>query len=531
VVVRAKAPLQFLRRRGADADLNAEPGRRRLPGRLDVIDYCLAAVIGLAVLLVHDVPYLLHHPFWLDEAWVADTVRARIGLTPSLSSSTPLGWTYLLRLVPFGGAQRLRLVPLLFAMLAAGAGYLFGRELRLTRFVTGILAGAAVLLSPAMLVRNDLKQYTAEAFACLVVWVLVARAENEWRRGRLVAIAATASVGMLFANTVIFVGVAAMGSLAIECLATRRYRRLAELAVATAGMLVVAAAIYVTLVRPQVTPNLTNYWASYYMPTHLSAAVSFLHLRLDMLAPYLGFGSLAVDAVAIVAGIAALIWLRRFALAAMFPLTLVIVIAASAAHKYPFGDYRTSTFWLVTAPLLMAVAVAAAARLATRLDRRAPLVIAAAALAVWVPSTDGYIRSHLIPNEDVRSEVAYLDAHFRHGDVVIVSYAASYAFAYYYPLNPTFPKDSVGPNAHVPAYPGLPWLIVMRNRRPVDVANALAAARAEIAAEPAGARGRIWIIRSHLQLTEINAWRADLAGDRVSRIRVGPDPILLYQPS
>jgi len=158
LVARGKAPLQFLRRRGGDADLDAAPGRRRLPGRLDAIDYGLAAAVGLAVLIVHDVPYLLHQSFWVDEAWVADTVRARIGLTLSLSSSTPLGWTYLLRLVPFGGAERLRLVPLLFTMLAAAAGYLFGRELRLTRFVTGILTGAAVLLSPAMLVRDDLKQ-------------------------------------------------------------------------------------------------------------------------------------------------------------------------------------------------------------------------------------------------------------------------------------------------------------------------------------------------------------------------------------
>jgi hypothetical protein len=495
-------------------------------------DLGLAALVGLSVLLVHDVPYLLHHSFWIDEAWVADTVRARVGLTPSLASSTPLGWTYLLRLVPFGGPQRLRLVPLGFTTLAAAAGYLFGRELRLTRFATGILTGAAVLLSPAMLVRDDLKQYTAEAFACLVVWVLVARLENEWRIRRLAAVAAVASFGLLFANTVIFVGVAAMACLGLECLVRREFRRLIEVAVAGAGMLAVGLVIYVTLIRPQVTSNLTAYWTPFYAPRSVSGLISFLHLTLTQLAPYAGFRLLIVDVIGVLAGVAALVWLRRIALAALFPVTLVIVLAASAARKYPFGDLRTSTFWLVTAPLLMAVAVAAAGHLAARLDRRVPLVVAAAGLAVWVPVTDQFIRSHQIPNEDVHAEVTYLDGHYQRGDVVIVSYASSYAFAYYYPrANPTFVADSVGPNAHLPVYPHVPWIVVMPNRQAADVARALAVARAKIAAEPVAARGRIWIIRSHLARTEIRAWRRDLAGDQVRTLHVGPDPILLYTPS
>ena len=533
MVVRAKAPLQYLRRRGGDVRPAGAPTRRRLPGGLDTIDYGLAALLALAVLLVHDVPYLLHHPFWLDEAWVADTVRARLGLVPSLSSSTPLGWTFLLRLVPFGGPERLRLVPLAFAMLAAAAGYLFGRELRLTRFATGILTGAAVLLSPALLVRDDLKQYTAEAFACVLVWLLVARLENEWRLRRLAAIAATASAGMLFANTVIFAGVAAMASLGLECLVRRWFRRLAAVIAASAVMLGAGLAIYEGLIRPQITQNLVSYWAPHYMPTtSWSAAFSFLNQQLHQLAPYLGFGSLIVDAVLALTGVAALVWLGRPALAAMFPLTLAIVIAASGARKYPFGDSRTSTFWLVAAPLLMAVAVAAAGRLAARIDRRAPLAVAAAALAVWVPFTDAYIRSHQLPaTEDVRSEVAYLDAHLRHGDVVIVSFAASYAFTYYYPrAGLSFMTDPDGPNAHVPAYPGVPWIIVMPDRQADDVSNALAAARAKVAAEPPGARGRIWIIRSHLQPAEIDAWQRDLAGQQVRVIPVGTDPILLYAP-
>ena len=508
----------------------AASGSGRPGGKPGVIDACLAVVIGLCVLLVHDVPYLFHQSYWVDEAWVADTVRAPIGLTHSLGLITPLGWTFLLRLVPFGGPERLRLVPLAFMMLAAATGYLFGRELRLNRFITGILTGAAVLLSPAMLERDDLKEYTAEAFACLVVLTLVARLENEWTRRRLAVIAVVASFGLLFANTLLFVGVAAMASLGLECLINRRYRRLFELGVATAGMLIMSLTIYEIVLRPEIKPNLTAFWDAFYMPTRsASAAVSFIHTELHGLAPYMGFRSLIVDALLVLAGIAALIWLRRFALAAMFPVLLAIVLVASAARKYPFGDLRTSTFWLVLVPVLMAVAVAAAARLAAGLDRRLPLLLTAVALAIWVPATNTYIRSHSIPVEDIHSEVTYLDHHFRPGDVVIVSYGASYGFAYYYPRQPSFPLGD-GPNAHVVAYPSLPWMVVLTARQPADIANALAQARAKIAAEPAGHRGRIWILRSHQTRTEVRAWRRDLAGSRVRTIRVGPDPILLLEP-
>jgi hypothetical protein len=518
----------LLRPRELGARLKAAPWRGGGATRPYLIDICLAVAVGLAVLLVHDVPYMLHHSFWVDEGWVADSVRARMTLVPSMTSSTPLGWTLLLRLVPFGGPQRLRLVPLAFAMLAAATGYLFGRELRLTPFITGILTGAAVLLSPAMLLRDDLKQYTAEAFACLVLWVLVARVENEWRLRRLIAIAAVGSVGLLFANTVIFIGVAAMAALALECLVKRDYRRLLGIAGASAGMLIVGLVIYVTVIRPGVSSRLVADWHAHYMPTASpSAAAHFLSRELRHLAPFMGFSSLILDFVLVLAGIAALIWLRRYALAAMFPIMLALVIVASAAHKYPFGDLRTSTFWLVAVPMLMAVAIATAGHLAARIDRRLPLLVAAVALAVWVPATNRYVRFHSIPKEDVHSEVSYLEAHFKHGDVVIVSYGASFGFAWYYPATPSFPVG-FAPDRHKVTYPQLGWIVMINPRQPVNITNALAKAKRKVAAEPAAARGRIWIVRSHQTHLEQRTWRTLLAGAPVTTIHVGPEPILLY---
>jgi hypothetical protein len=177
-------------------------------------------------------------------------------------------------------------------------------------------------------------------------------------------------------------------------------------------------------------------------------------------------------------------------------------------------------------PVLTAVAVAAAGRLAAATSRFAPLAAAAVALAVWVPVTSPYIRSHEIPNEDVHAEVQYLEAHFRPGDVVIVNYGGSFGFGYYYSGQPSFPLGHA-PNGHVVAYPNLPWVLVVGTPPVPDVVDALARARTEIAAEPTSARGRIWIIRSHTPAREILEWRHELAGDRVTTIRVGPEPILL----
>jgi non-canonical purine NTP pyrophosphatase (RdgB/HAM1 family) len=502
--------------------------------RLLTVDLMLAVVVGAAVLVVHDVPYMLRHPFWVDEAWVADSVRARLGLTPTLTSATPVGWTLLLRLIPFGGAQRLRLVPLGFTVLAAASGYWLGRELKISRFTTGILTGAAVLLSPAMLVRDDLKQYTAEAFTSILLLVLVARVENDWNRWRLAAIGLATVVGLFFSNTVIFVGVAAMGGLALECLIRRHFRRLLEVGCASAAMLVLSLGLYELVDRSHVTGSITAFWDAYYIPRNrgLSGAWRYVDSRLHQLAPYLGFRSLRLDVALVLAGIVALIWLRRYALAAMFPLTLLAVAVASADRRFPFGDMRTSTFWLVMAPALMAIAVAVAGRAIAAINRPAAFATGAVLLGLWVSTAHPYIRSHPIPNEDIRAQVEYLNENIRPGDIIIVDYTGSYGLAYYdHNLRPVFVHDSFPSQGFIPQFPSDNEVVVMPNRQAVDVANALATSTAKLNSESPGHRGRIWILRTHVDSIETAAWTKDLAGRNVTVLPVGPEALLLYTPS
>ena len=63
-------------------------------------------LLGLLVLLVHDVEYMLRQSFWTDEAWVAVTTRFPLSQLPVTTSSTPIGWSVLVRLVTVSGTRR-----------------------------------------------------------------------------------------------------------------------------------------------------------------------------------------------------------------------------------------------------------------------------------------------------------------------------------------------------------------------------------------------------------------------------------------
>jgi len=532
---------------------------------LNVADYCLAALAGLAVLFVYDIHYLLTQPYWLDEAWVADTLRAPLGQVPRMASSTPLGWILLLRLVPGHDPERQRLVPLAFTALAVAIGYLLGRELRLTRFAAGLLTAAAVLLSPAMLRRGDLKQYTAEACATLLLWLLVAGLENSWSRWRLAAVAVTASVGCVLASTAIMTGAAALGCLGLACLIKRQWRRLAEVAVTTAGALALYAVVYIVVIKPTINPKLAYIWFPHYLPGTQGNAVAFLRAQFHILAPFLGFPGHAGRVATVVlaaGGVLALVLLGRLALAALLPVTLLVVIAASAARIYPFGDERTSTFWLVMVPVLMAIAAAAAihalAGAVPRLRAVPPAVLpavppnkglrpwarwaaaallTAAAVAVWVPGRAPMIQARLLNPQNPYAQIRYTTAHFRPGDVILVNFEASYAFAYYYKTATNdYPAVDVAANGFVPQYPGVPWVIIATDRDPASIISAVARADAIIKAEPRGHRGQVWLITDHMGWEEALWWKSALGDGTVTThtfrsLNGRPqEPLMVYEP-
>jgi hypothetical protein len=213
------------------------------------------------------------------------------------------------------------------------------------------------------------------------------------------------------------------------------------------------------------------------------------------------------------------------------PITLAAVVLTSGVRRFPFADERTSTFWLVMVAVLMATGVLTVARALYRLRKPAGLVVVLAALGVWLSVTAAGVRAHPLGDEDTRSQVAYLDAHMRAGDVVVLSSAASWGFAYYERrVAPVFTPISYAANGFLPEYPSVAWLVQMTNRDPSDVDRALAAARQLLSGEPRRPKGRIWLVRSHVAPAEGAEWTRDLSGAHIETIRVGPEPLLLYLP-
>jgi len=153
-------------------------------------DLAALLLVLTAVLVVHRLGPILGDPFWLDEAWVALCTTMPIGDLPWATSSTPLGLTFVMWLLPAHG-QVLRIVPWLFLVGSIFGGYAFGRLLpwpSRTQAVLGGLAGAfAALLLPAQVLRHDLKQYTADAAIAVLLLVLLSLLPR-WLRGRSAAL-------------------------------------------------------------------------------------------------------------------------------------------------------------------------------------------------------------------------------------------------------------------------------------------------------------------------------------------------------
>jgi hypothetical protein len=481
----------------------------------------VVALLGLLA-VVQPLSYLMHQSFWLDEAWVASLARAPWSQLGALTSSTPIGWLLLVRWAPGLHAEALRVVPLAFAAATVVTAYVFcaqlGSSTRTERRVRAAVAGLVVVIAPLSLGRNDLKQYTADAFFALALLALASRVEAECNRRRLAQLTVIAAVAPFFSTVSAFVVAAVFGGLVMVSLRRGRDERLARLLGAAACAAVVIGAFFIAFVLPHTNRALRAYWASYYLPAAPLQLVQAMWQRLDALSVAFGMPALVLLAL-FVTGCAALVRLCRPAVAASVALLWLEMVALGLAHRYPFLDRRTSHFLLVMTLVVGAIGFVEAARVLVA--RRGTIGVAVAVLAAtcYVLHCAPFIRIHAIPDEDGRGQVAYVAAHRRANDVVVVSQPTTYSFSYYWPGARTrYLPDPVS-IGFVTRAVGVRNVVYASSARPEDTTDALR--RAQQLARPGG---RIWIVRTHLSPTGSRDWDRSLrsVGLRMSRVSDAP---------
>jgi hypothetical protein len=502
------------------------------------------AAVGLLALgaVVYNIPSILEPPYWLDEAWVALSRRLPLSDLPAVTATTPILWSFLLRLVP---GDNLRLVPLAFLftlpVLAYGLVRLAGWRSKMGGVLVGVAAGAAVLLLPAQQVRHDLKQYTADAAAALLILLVVVWVEGGWSRRRLATLVAVLGAGMLISTITAVVGACALAGLTLAALSRRHWRQLIEVVVlglVSGGLILV---VYFTIAARGVSEQVTHFWSGYFPRTrHME---QYLLRRLDGLEPYLGMPWPLLLLLA-GAGVLTLAAARRPAAATAIALLPLAMVTLGVMRIYPLLDLRTSHFLLVVATATAAIGVGGLAmtigtRIASRPGGRRAGAAATAAIVLialggyaltnrtWL-RYDGHSGPHRIVlsmyREDVRTPTRCVASQRGPGDVVLVSVGAGYGFAYYWtPDPPGWTRAPAGPG-WVPTYPRSTGILILRDRTPDAIRRGLA--EAEQLVRERGGQGMVWLIRDHVggRWGERRVWNRELlaypyrasdCGDRV----------------
>ncbi|HYL52258.1 MAG TPA: hypothetical protein VEZ15_09835 [Acidimicrobiia bacterium] len=515
-----------------EADAAIGSGSRRAAAAWERRDVGLIALAMVASLVLRPLPAIFTRSLWTDETWVAVLTRVPLSHLWRLSSSSPIGWLALLRAVPGSNPERFRFLTVACAAGAVVAAYVLVRSCAwssaLHARVAASVAAVLVAATPAMLMRDDVKQYVSDALVALVVLGAVRSIDADPRDWRVLRLGCISALALPFSTTSAFVGVAAFGALGVSATLRRAWRRAAATTVVGVAVGGFYAAFFGAVVAPNVNTSLHDYWHNAYLhgsPTDM--LVESWH-RLDDLAFFLAMpAAVAVGLFAI--GITALVRQRETALAVTLPMLWLEMMALGRAQLYPFLELRTSLFLIV--PSLVIVGIGATSLCMTLLMRRRALAVAcgtvlAVMFAIGAAPT---VHAFGIPNEDIRGQTRYVASHIRPDDVVIVNALASWGFAYYWPRGHIHivRTDGVPPGflAEVPD-------INAQYATGTTYEQVLATLRAALQQGSAARTGQMFVVRTHMNGEERDAWTRAFATLHLQPrdIRTGVEPLAVIRP-
>lgn len=380
-----------------------------------------------------------------------------------------------------------------------------------------------------MLIRDDVKQYTSDAFAALVVLVVVRWIDHDPRDWLVVRLGCLSVIAVPFSTTSAFVIVAALGALLVSALQRRALRRAAATATVGAAVAVFYAAFFGAVVAPTVNARLRDYWHNAYLSGSPSDMLVEAWHRLGALAIFLAMpAAVAVTLFAI--GIAVLTRQRDTARAVTLPLLWLEMLLLGRASLYPFLELRTSLFAIV--PSLVVIGTGAAGVCLAMITWRRLVGLAcgvcvAALFAIGVAPTVHYFG---IPNEDIRGQTRYVAAHIGANDVVIVNSLASWGLAYYWPHGHIHIVDS---NDLAAGFLAELTGVHARYATGTTYEAVLATMREALGQGPATSAARqLFVVRTHMNAQERDAWTRAFAALHLQPqvIDTGAEPLVVVTP-
>ncbi|HWP66584.1 MAG TPA: glycosyltransferase family 39 protein [Candidatus Limnocylindria bacterium] len=444
-----------------------------------------------------------------DEAWVALSTRVEGTAQYWLAIvMTPIGWAAVVKglsLVHVSEAA-LRLVPFAFGVATVALAYRAGRRFAGHR-LGGVLAMAAAAFDPlAIGYAKVLKQYTAEAFFCLLALDRAAVFARRRTPRALLVVAAVLALGVPFSNAQLVVAPAVFGALLLDALVRRDARAARTVLAAGAAVGAWACGYCLLLVRPRLPSATDPYWSTQqYLPFAWSALEAGWTRLAWSLRPALG----ATTTIVALAALATGCLVRRQRVVAVALVLLLLEIAGlSLLGVVPVSQPRVLLF-LTTS--LAAFAAAAVGGLVARAWRR-PLLGVAATIALALLAVD-FARAHpwrrsIRPLfvEDAGPLVRLMEQQRRPGDVVLLHLKTIFIHAYYQRAVPRL----------------VPARDVSTGFLPVRAPSTRLVKESTVAAEIAAARvahRRAWLVASRLRREEELRLRRKIRGGGAAVVR------------
>lgn len=392
--------------------------------------------------------YAANRSLWFDEALLALNIvhRSFAGLLQPLDNNqgAPIAFLFsekaLINL--FGNKDYvLRLFPL-----AAGIAAIFLMWKVLEEYVGGVGAKIALLLfavsEPLIYYASEVKQYCSDVLACLWLLALAPRLfDTRTSPTPIVLFGVVAGILVWFSHPAIFVISAIFAVLFWDALLRRdaqesRWRRLSWIG---AAALLPASSFLLLFVASLrfIAKNsaLLNYWEGAFMPLPAwQNVIWFLKAWYSLLNNLVGLPLLAscLATILVVLGCRSLL-ARRWQLIAVLVTPLVIALAASGLHKYPFSG-RLMLFSVPILLLIIAEGIEWLRSVIGKMDAGlAPGVTTGLAVFILYAPVSVAVVNFLHPpmKEDIKPVMSYLHRYRAPGDVVYVYHGAVPAFEYY----------------------------------------------------------------------------------------------------